>query len=268
MNTLTVGVCQVRVGADKEKNIANAAWAIAQAHARGASLIVLPEMFTCPYDRGYFKTFAEPVPRGPACEMLADLARTFKAFIVGGSIPERHGKRIYNSSPVFNPGGKLIAVHRKIHLFDVNLKTVRMRESAVFSPGALPTVFTTPFGVFGLAICYDARFPELFRAMLRKKIRGVIVPAAFSIETGVAHWEPLMRMRAVDNQVYVIAASPARTSVLYHAYGHSMAVDPWGKIIAECGTGEEVFVCTLDSQRVADVRERLPLLKHRRPAAY
>ena len=264
-----VGLCQFVVRRGKQENLDCARKCIETAARRGAKLVVLPEMFNCPYDSAFFADYAESVPAGPSCRMLAEAAGDFRVHIVGGSLPERRGRRIYNTSVVFNPQGRLIARHRKIHLFDVSLKTVRMRESDVLSPGSRITVFATPFGSMGLVICYDARFPELFRLMLKKGITAVVMPAAFSRETGSSHWHALVRMRAVDNQVYMLACSPARgPSAGYRAYGHSLIADPWGSVMAEAGEGEGVITAVLEQACLAEIRSRLPLLIHRRKDLY
>lgn len=265
---LKIGLCQLPVRPGRAGNLERAARAIRAAAGRGAGLVVLPEMFDCPYDTALFAEYAEPVPGGPACRMLSELARELGIFIVGGSIPERGGKYLYNTSPVFDPRGRLIARHRKMHLFDVSLKSVSMRESAVLSAGDVPTLFRTPFGPVGLLICYDARFPEAFRFLADKGAVAICAPAAFSVETGQAHWHALMRMRAVDNQLFVLACSPARNRTGYRAFGHSLAADPWGGLLCEAGTGEEVVTAVLERKRLEEVRARLPILKHRRADLY
>jgi len=269
LSSYKVGLCQFVVREGKQQNLDRARESIETAVRRGAKLVVLPEMFNCPYDTAFFADYAEGVPAGPSCRMLSEAAGDFKVHIVGGSLPERQGQRVYNTSVVFNPQGRLIARHRKIHLFDVSLKTVRMRESDVLSPGSLVTVFPTPFGSMGLLVCYDARFPELFRLMLKKGIAAVVMPAAFSRETGSSHWHALVRARAMDNQIYMLACSPARgPSAGYQAYGHSLVADPWGRILAEAGEREGVVIAELEKARLTDVRSRLPLLAHRRTDLY
>lgn len=269
MKKTIIGICQIRVRENKSSGLARAEDLIVSARDKGAQLVVLPEMWNCPYDIRCFKAYAESVPDGESCRLLSSLARRLKIHIVGGSIPESDRGRIYNSAPVFNPQGKLIALHRKVHLFDVNLRGVRMRESAVLSAGNRMTVFGTPFGRFGLLICYDARFPEMLRQLLRHGAETVIIPGAFSKVTGEAHWHALMRMRAVDNQVFVAAASPARDKkASYQAFGHSLVSDPWGGILAEAGTGESVILAELNPKTLSQIRTRLPLLAHRRPDLY
>jgi omega-amidase len=269
MNKITIGLCQLKVYHDKKRGLANAAAKIIEARKKGAQMIVLPEMWNCPYSTKYFRAYAESIPGGESCAMLSGLARKLKVFIVGGSIPELRAGKVYNSAPVFDPKGKLVAVHRKLHLFDVRLKGVNMRESDVLSAGEKPTVFRTPFGNMGLLICYDARFPELFRLMEKDDVRAVVMPGAFSKVTGSAHWHALIKIRAVDNQIYMIAVSPARDNRAdYRAFGHSMIVDPWGTEVVSAGTKETVIAGTLLRSRLNEVRQSLPLLNHRREDLY
>jgi predicted amidohydrolase len=256
------------VTADKARNLLRARAMLGRAKAAHADLAVLPEMFNCPYETARFSAHAEKVPHGPTCAMLSSEAKKLRMTVVGGSMPERDGRRLYNTSPVFDPAGRLVARHRKIHLFDVSLKSVAMRESDVLSAGDAITIFKTTLGTFGLVICYDARFPELFRLMLRKNIIGVIMPGAFSVETGSAHWRALLRIRAVDNQIYMAAASPARNRSGYRAYGHSMIVDPWGTPLAEAGTRPALITAAIDPARLKQIRGRIPLLQHRRSDLY
>lgn len=269
MTRMKVALCQTRVTGDKALNLARAEARIVEAARKGAQLVALPEMFNCPYASEYFRPFAEPVPSGPACRALSGLAKKLKIFVAGGSIPELDGKKVYNTATVFDPHGRLVARHRKVHLFDVTLKGIRMRESATLSPGNKVTVFNTPFGPMGLLVCYDARFPEMFRLMLKKGITSVLMPGAFSVVTGTAHWKTLIKMRAVDYQIFMAAISPARQEkAIYRAFGHSMITDPWGDTLVLAGTGETTVFGVLDPKRLRDIRARLPLLKHRRRDLY
>jgi len=262
---MKTAIIQLKVKPDKFANIARAEELMTKAVKNDAKLIVLPEMFNCPYGTQYFKEYSEPIPTGPTCQRLSSFAKKNRVTVVGGSIPEVSNGKLYNTSAVFNPSGNLIAKHRKVHLFDVSLKKVKMKESSVLTPGESLTTFSTPFGKVGLIICYDVRFPEIFRQMLKKDIRAVVVPAAFSVVTGSAHWKMLMRTRAVDNQIYMVAASPARSyGKGYRAYGHSLVSDPFGVVIAEAGVGEEVIYADLNNDRVEEVRNTLPLLRHRK----
>lgn len=267
---IKLGICQFKVSQKKEANLVRAEQAISQAVREGAQMVVLPEMFNCPYQQEYFAKFAETAPGGETIRLMAKLAQANQCYIIGGSIPEQAEGNLYNTCFVFDRDGKIIARHRKIHLFDIEIPgKISFKESAVLSPGNELTCFDTEFGRFGVVICYDLRFPELFRLMVDAGVQGVIIPAAFNRTTGPAHWEILMRARAIDNQVYIVGVSPASDlNAQYVAYGHSMVVDPWGKILWEADESETVKVVAVESREVAVVRRNLPLLLHRRTDLY
>lgn len=270
MQKFKVAVCQMRVTESKEENLLRAREMIARAAASGARLVVLPEMFTCPYVAKLFPSYAESYPQGPSLQMLSQVAREEGVYLVGGSIPEKDGEKIYNSSFIFAPDGTLLGRHRKMHLFDVELASgLRVRESSTLAAGNKVTVVQWEFGYLGVAVCYDVRFPELMRLMVLKGAQVVAIPAAFNMTTGPAHWELVFRLRAVDNQAYFIGASPARDpGAPYVAYGHSLVVDPWGQVVARAAEGEEVLVAEVDLSRVEKIRQELPLLRHRREDIY
>lgn len=263
-------VCQLMVGEDKQKNVETARRMIARAAGGGARLVALPEMFNCPYVASAFPEYAETYPEGETFKMLSGAAREENICLVGGSVPERDGSRVFNSSFIFGPDGKLLGRHRKVHLFDVDLPGgVRVKESSTLGAGGRITVINTDLGLIGVAICYDIRFPELIRLMALEGAGVIVIPAAFNLTTGPAHWDMVYRCRAVDNQVYVIAASPARnTGAPYVAYGHSMVVDPWGEVVSRAGEGEEVIFGEISPERIHQVRRELPLLAHRRTDLY
>lgn len=242
---------------------------IEDAAARGADIIILPEMFNCPYDSSFFSRFSECYPDETA-NLLSMLAALHSVYIIGGSIPERKGKSIYNTSYSFDRKGSLIGRHRKIHLFDVEIKGgIRFKESETITAGSDVTVIETEFCKIGIAICYDMRFPELMRKMVLGGAKIIVVPAAFNMTTGPAHWHILARTRALDNQVYFIAASPARdTKASYTAYGHSLVANPWGDIISEASDKEEIIFSEIDLGFIDKIRRELPLLKHRREEVY
>jgi len=208
----------------------------------GADIVVLPEMFNCPYDSSFFRRFSEDYP-GETTELLSELAALHSVYIIGGSIPELKGDMVCNTSYSFDRKGALIGRHRKIHLFDVEVQGgIRFKESENITAGSDVTVIETEFCRIGIAICYDMRFPELVRKMVLGGAKIIVVPAAFNMTTGPAHWHLLARTRALDNQVYFIAVSPARNKeASYAAYGHSLVADPWGDIIAEASAGEEII---------------------------
>lgn len=252
------------------QNLQQAQQAVGEAVGAGAQIVALPEMFNCPYRQDAFGAFAETVPEGETIRLLADLARQYHCYLIGGSIPERDGEHLYNTSLVFDRTGRIIARHRKIHLFDIDIPgQITFKESAVLTAGEALTCFDTEYGRFGVVICYDLRFPELFRLMGDDGAQAVFVPAAFNMTTGPAHWEILLRARAVDNQLPIIATSPARNPESgYQAYGHSLVVDSWGSILWEANDGYQVGVVDLDLQRTIEVRQTLPLLAHRRQDLY
>lgn len=234
-----------------------------------ADLLMLPEMWNGPYEAKRFPAFAEP-EGGPSWQFLSDLAKEKRVYLCGGSIAERDGERVYNTAYVFDPDGKQIAKHRKMHLFDINVTGgQRFFESDTLSPGNDVTVFDTPFCTIGLCICYDFRFPELSRLMVDQGAKVILVPAAFNMTTGPAHWELLFRSRAVDNQVYTVGTAPARDlTSSYHSWGHSIVCSPWGEVLSEMDEAEGVAITSLDLDRLETVRRELPLLSHRRTDIY
>lgn len=271
MSVFTVGICQLGVVEDKQINIHKAKRMIAEAVEQGSRLVVLPEMFNCPYQSELFPQYAEFYPEGPTIAMLAECAEKHKIILVGGSIPERdEAGNIYNTSFIFNEQGKLLGRHRKIHLFDVAIKggTV-FQESKTLAAGSGMTLVDTSLGKIGVAICYDVRFPELARTMVLQGAKILVYPGAFGPVTGPAHWELLLRARAIDNQAYVIGAAPALNAAAeYKAYGHSMIVDPWARVLVVANAEETVITSKIDFRTLERVREELPLLRHRKPEVY
>lgn len=265
---LKLAICQLSPGPDKAANLAQAREMIGA--AGDADLVLLPEMFNCPYQSDLFPAFAEAWPQGDTLAMLQAAARAHGIVLVGGSIPEREGDRIYNTCFVFGPDGSLLGRHRKMHLFDVQLEEgLTFRESATLTAGHEVNVAVAPRISLGLAVCYDMRFPELFRLLALAGAQLVAVPGNFNLITGPAHWELLARCRAVDNQFFLAAASCARDPASsYTAYGHSLVVDPWGTVLARAGTGAEILRATLSLDEIARVRGSLPVLQHRRTDLY
>ena len=257
---------QMSITADKAENLRRA-----ESLLRGvdADLAILPEMFCCPYDNSCFRAYGEG-EGGAAWQMLSRVAREKKLWVVGGSIPELEGDNIYNTSYVFDPEGRCVARHRKMHLFDIDVPGgMCFRESDTLSPGSDITLFDTPWGKMGLCICFDLRFEELCRVMALEGARVLLAPAAFNMTTGPAHWELLLRQRAVDDQCFTVGTSPARDeSASYVAWGHSLVCDPWGTVLHQCGSGPEVAVTDLDLSRVDAVRQQLPILSSRRTDIY
>ncbi|ODQ78393.1 hypothetical protein BABINDRAFT_168139 [Babjeviella inositovora NRRL Y-12698] len=231
-------------------------------------LLMLPEFFNSPYDVAKFREYAEPIPNGKTTKFLSLLARSLSVIIVGGSIPELDGEKVYNTSVTFNVKGELIGKHRKVHLFDLDSPKGAFRESDSLFPGDKATNIALPsFGQIGLAICYDIKFPELAAIAARKhNAFAMFYPGSFNATSG----QLLGRSRAIDNQIFTVLCSPARNpdSGLYPAYGHSLVVDPFGKIIAEAGEGEQTVFCELDPEVIHMARESIPVSLQRRFDVY
>ena len=267
--TLKLGQVQLMVGRDKAENLRRACALIRRAAEQGAQLVMLPEMFCCPYENEMFRPNSEE-QGGPAQQALSALSRELGIWIVGGTIPEREGKRLYNTCYVYDDQGRQAARHRKIHLFDVNVEGGQyFMESDTFAPGNDITLLDTPWGRLGLCVCFDLRFEELARCMCLRGAKVIFVPAAFNMTTGPAHWELLFRQRAVDNQCFTVGVSPARDEQgSYVAYGNSIAVDPWGAVLCRAGAEETTLYADLDVERLEAVRAQLPILSARRTDLY
>ncbi len=281
---MRVAAVQTTAGPDRTDNLEMAATLVHDAVADGARLVVLPEYFSVAGSPSVMRERAESLI-GPTVTWASDLARTLGVHLVAGTFPERpdpslgFGERLCNTSCLLGPSGNAQAVYRKVHLFDSDLGGSRFRESATFAPGRTLSVST--LGVsdgrgssdteLGMSICYDLRFPELYRILTLRGATVISVPSAFTAATGADHWELLVRARAVENQVFMIAAAQVGTppSGMPDCFGHSMIVDPWGKVLA-CRTDQSPGVVTadLDFARLREVRAQLPVLVHRRPDAY
>lgn len=266
---MRVALIQMLVTADKAANLRSACEKIRAAKQAGADIAVLPEMFCCPYENRCFRAYGEEAG-GEVQQTLSRLAAELNLYIVGGSIPELAGENVYNTSFVYGRDGKLLARHRKAHLFDIDVEGGQsFRESDTLSPGNAVTTFETEFGTCGLCICFDLRFEELARCMCLRGAKVLFVPAAFNMTTGPAHWELLFRQRAVDNQCFTVGVSPARDEqASYVAYGNSLAVDPWGTVLCRAGAEETTLLADLDLHRLEAVRKQLPILSARRTDLY
>jgi omega-amidase len=238
LTNFKIGLCQLSVTSDKAKNIAHARTAIQDAASKGAKLVLLPEIWNSPYSNASFPVYAEDIDAGgdasPSTAMLSELSRLLNITIVGGSIPERSGDRLYNTCCVFGTDGKLKAKHRKIHLFDIDIPgKITFIESETLTAGETPTIVDTEVGRIGIGICYDIRFPELAMIYAARGAHLLCYPGAFNMTTGPLHWELLQRARATDNQLYVATCSPARdTGSDYVAWGHPTLVGPLGEVLA------------------------------------
>lgn len=266
---MNIALLQMPVETDKKKNLSRARERVLCAAEQGARLAVLPEMFFCPYSNEYFPKYAEE-RGGAAYRFMSDTAREANITLVAGSMPERDGDKLYNTAFVFADDGCEIARHRKAHLFDIDVDGgQRFFESEVFTPGGEVTLFSAQGHSFGLCICFDVRFAELFRVMTLKGAEAIIVPAAFNMTTGPMHWELTFRMRAVDNQLFTLAAAPARNErACYVSYANSIVCSPWGKVLAKAGVGDEILYADIDFEENRRVRRQLPILSARRPELY
>ncbi|MBN7772862.1 carbon-nitrogen hydrolase family protein [Clostridium aminobutyricum] len=269
-----IALCQMKGSFDKKESLAKAESMIREAASKGADVIALPEMWNCPYATQYFKEYAEE-ESGETVHFMSSLSKELKVYLVAGSIPElerlKNGEeRVYNTNFSFDKSGALIGKHRKAHLFDIDVKGgIRFKESDILTSGREVTIIDTEYCKIGIAICYDVRFPELFRKMTLSGVKAVILPAAFNMTTGPAHWEITMRARALDNQIYFAAVSPARDQQApYQAYGNSCLVNPWGEFCAKADSRETIVYGTVDLDYLDEIREQLPLLKHRKPELY
>lgn len=263
----TVAAIQMSSGPDEVANLQQASGFIDEAVAAGARLVVLPEVFGWRGPRADEDRHRQLIP-GPTIDALAALARRHGIHLCAGSILETipGDPRAYNTSCLLGPDGAILGLYRKIHLFDIDLPgQVTVRESDGRRPGEDVVVVATPLGTLGLSICYDLRFPELYRALSRAGAEILVVPSAFTFPTGAAHWETLCRARAIENQSWVIAANQTGTSPHGFAdYGQSMIVDPWGAVVARAGDGPGVVLARIDPAYTARVRRELPALQHRR----
>jgi deaminated glutathione amidase len=278
---MRVAAIQTTAGPERTENLDAATPLVEGAAARGAELVVLPEYFSVAGDAAHLRAHAEDLA-GPTVTWASGLAERLGIALVAGTFPERGADpkgKVSNTSCLVGPSGRVEAVYRKIHLFDVELDGTRVHESAAIAAGdrlcvepltMLPAA-GEPVAVLGMSICYDIRFPELYRILALEGATVVTVPAAFTAATGPPHWELLLRARAVENQVYVVAA--AQVGVLPKGmpscHGHSMIVDPWGDLLAEHLEDEPGFVVAdVDLDRLQRVRAQLPVLAHRRPDTY
>ncbi len=266
----TIGLCQMKVVDNKDHNIQKALNMLEKGVTEGAQLLILPEMFNCPYDNNKFEDYAESVENSPTLNAMSHAASELDIHLIAGSIPEKTSQGIYNTSFVFNPAGEIIGSHHKMHLFDIDIpQKITFKESDILSAGNSVTVIETDICKIGLGICYDMRFPELSRLMALEGADILVFPGAFNLTTGPAHWETLIRCRSIDNQVFVAATSPAlNKKASYHAYGHSMICDPWGEVIVQAGFEEKVLCAEVDLEVKNHVRAELPLLKNRRTDIY
>ena len=264
--TFKVAAIQMVSSTRVDDNLRQASDLIAQAAQEGAQLLALPEYFCFMGHKDADKLALKEAPgNGPIQSFLADQARQHGVWLVGGSLPldNNDPDRIFNASLVYDPSGNQVARYDKVHLFGFTKGQESYDESISIRPGLnRPQVLDTPFGRMGLSICYDLRFPEFFRAM--GEVNLIVLPAAFTYTTGSAHWDILLRARAIENQCYVLApAQGGKHENGRRTWGHSVLIDPWGDVLAQVDQDQGVAISTLSLDRIADVRASLPALKHR-----
>lgn len=269
MDKIRTALCQNKITNDKNETLLAAIKMVDTAAKDGAQLVILPEMFTTPYTNKSMRLNKEPT-YGPTATALSDCAARNGIYLIGGSFPEENEARLFNTCLIFDPLGNHIGTHRKAHLFDIDVEgKVTFKESDTFSAGNDVCVVNTKFGKIGIGICFDIRFPEYFRKLALSGCKILAVPASFARETGKAHWMLSLRMRAVDNQCYMLGVSPAvNVELPYRAYGHTAAVDPWGVILGELQEKPDTLTVEIETQLADKIRNEFPLLKARRPELY
>ena len=276
MNKINVALCQMNVVDNKEENIGKAIQMIKESKKQGADLAVLPEMFNCPYENEKFIEYAEELNDSKTLSEIAKHAKEEDIHVLAGSIPELeindedNSESIYNTAVLFDNKGKFLGKHRKMHLFDIDVKgKIYFKESDTLSAGNEFTVIDTELATIGIGICYDIRFVELSRIMALNGAQILIFPGAFNLTTGPAHWEILFKSRALDNQVYTIGVAPALDKdANYNSFGHSIAANPWGEVIEELDYEEDLRIVQIDLDEINRIREEIPILKNRRTDLY
>jgi predicted amidohydrolase len=265
---MIVACVQMNSGKDKEANLNKAEQLVTKAAELGAQLIVLPEYFNFRGPDEEKSSNAEPIP-GRTSTWAQAAARRTGAYLLAGSFlesgPDSPEGKFFNTSLLLDPSGNVVAQYRKMHLFDAMIGSVGYRESAVVHPGNRPVIAETGFATVGLSICYDLRFPELYMYLAACGAKMIFLPANFTLQTGKDHWEVLLRARAIENQVYMVAAAQvgqyAKQKI---SYGRSMIVDPWGVILAQAPDVETVIAAHVDFDYQNTIRQRLPVLHHKR----
>uniref|UniRef100_A0A667I6K6 Omega-amidase NIT2 n=1 Tax=Lynx canadensis TaxID=61383 RepID=A0A667I6K6_LYNCA len=244
MATFRLALIQLQVSSVKSDNLTRACGLVREAATQGAKIVSLPECFNCPYGTKYFPQYAEKIP-GESTQKLSEVAKECSIYLIGGSVPEEDAGKFYNTCAVFGPDGTLLIKYRKLHLFDIDVPgKITFHESETLSPGDSFSTFDT-------------------------RCQLLVYPGAFNLTTGPAHWELLQRGRAVDNQVYVATASPARDDqASYVAWGHSTVVSPWGDVLAKAGTEETIVYSDIDLKRLAEIRQQIPIFSQKRSDLY
>lgn len=255
---MNIALCQMKVIPSKEENLEKARLFIERSKLSGADIVVLPEMFNCPYAKDDVNINAEE-GHGTSYEFLKEASKGI--ILIGGSIPEKSGAHIYNTTFAFEDG-KELGRYRKINLFDVEYDGLIFHESDFITPGNEIVAIKTKFGIIGLAICFDLRFPDIFQKLEKENPFLYVVPAAFNNISGPAHYQLLGRSRGLDTQSYLVLCSPAANkNAKYSPYGHSMVIDPWGKVLNELDDLEGICIQKINIEYVNEIRSKLPIKK-------
>lgn len=273
---VSIAAIQMTSGVETEKNLVMAERLIERATSQGAELVVLPENFAIFDSAGLWAAAGQELEHHYFSRLLADWSRRYQVWLVGGTLPFRtrlsggelvDGQRVRTRSLVYSPQGDCVAAYDKIHLFDVDVADAHgsYRESDAIEPGDVPVVASLPWARLGLTICYDLRFPELFSYLAQQGATLISVPAAFTYVTGQAHWLPLLRARAIETQCYIVAPNQVgENRSNRRTWGHSCIISPWGDILALQEEGEGVVMASVDFSEVDALRQKMPLLKHKR----
>lgn len=262
---MKLALCQLDVGENKTQNIKNAYSMLKEAAKQGANMAILPEMFCINYKPRFFMQAKETFPGGEAFNMLKRAARETAMTVIGGSVPLLDGGKLYNTSFCFDSNGNFLGKYSKAHLFDVNYNGLCFKESDTVTAGEdLPLIIDAPIKT-GVSICFDIRFPEWSGYMMNKGVDLIALPAAFSRKTGPAHWELLLRARALDNQCFVAGVAPAQSEC---SYGHSMLCSPDASVLCDMGEKQGVAVLQLDESMLASARNSIPIKQARRADLY
>ncbi len=269
---MKIALVQMNSQQDENTNVDKALSFIDEAAGQGAALVALPEYFHFLGPNKNKLAHTHLLKEGKLTQILSQKAAEHGIYLLGGTFLEASGEKemCYNTSALFGPDGSLLSYYRKIHLFDVDIPgRLRFLESGITLSGREVVVAETPLGRWGMSICYDLRFPELYRSLVLKGAELIFAPSAFALLTGKDHWEPLLRARAIENQVYMVAPNQMGTHPpSYQSLGNSMIVDPWGTVIARAAEEEGITLAHVDLERVKKVREELPCLGHRAPDVY
>lgn len=260
---------QMTSKANLDDNVKQAISLITQAAEAGAKVVAIPETFNYIGPKNHPELEYKLDIEGPVIQGFAQLSQTLGIYLLVGSFHERipEQDKVYNTSVFYSPEGKLLSTYRKIHLFDIDAPTVTLKESDDFEFGSIDQqdIIETPFGKLAVTICYDLRFPELYSRLALKGAQVIFVPAAFTMQTGKEHWEILLRARAIENEVYIVAPNQYGThNSKRQSYGNSMIVDPWGKVLARASDKEGYIMADIDLDYQAQVRQNLPCLTHKR----